>query len=93
MSNSSSTVPRKHVVRLREALETTSNALRLGLRLITYPVRFAAFWLAVALPLLYPPLLYGGVQGEQATLFGSLLALNAAALVVGHGHGSDRGDG
>jgi hypothetical protein len=93
MSNSSSTVPRKHVVRLREALEMTPNALRFGLRLIAYPVQFAAFWLAVALPFLYGPLLYGGVQGEQATLLGSLLALNAAALVVGHGHSRDREDG
>ncbi|MDS0299438.1 hypothetical protein NDI76_11860 [Halogeometricum sp. S1BR25-6] len=93
MSNSSSTVPRKHVVRLREVLETTPNALRFGLRVVAYPVQFAAFWLAVALPFLYMPLLYGGVHGEQATVFGSLLALNAAALVVGHGHSRDRGDG
>lgn len=92
MSNSSSTVPRKHVVRLREALATAPNALRFGLRVVTYPVQFAAFWLAVALPFLYLPLLYGGVQGEQAAVFGSLLALNAAALVVGHGHSRDRGD-
>lgn len=92
MSNSSSTVPRKHVVRLREALETTPNAVRFGLKLVTYPVQFAAFWLAVALPFIYLPLLYGGVQGEQAAVFGTLLALNAAALVVGHGHSRDRGD-
>lgn len=91
MSNSSSTVPRKHVVRLREVLETTPNAVRFGLRLVTYPVQFAAFWLAVALPFVYLPLLYGGVQGEQVAVFGTLLALNAAALVVGHGHSRDGG--
>jgi hypothetical protein len=86
MSNSSPTVPRERLARLREAVETTSVPLRSGARLVATPVRFVAFWLAIALPFLYVPLLYGGLTGEQTTVFGSLLALNAVALLVGHGH-------
>ncbi|SFR55775.1 hypothetical protein [Halogeometricum limi] len=86
MSNSSSTVPRERFARLREVLETPPDSVRVGLKLVAYPIQFVAFWLAVALPFLYLPLLYGGLSGGQATVFGSLLALNAAALIVGHGH-------
>jgi hypothetical protein len=89
MSNSSSTVPHERFARLREVIATTPDTVRFGLKLVAYPVQFVAFWLAVALPFLYLPLLHGGLRGGQATVFGSLLAVNVAALVIGHGHSSD----
>ena len=49
-------------------------------------VRAAGFWTAVALPALYVPLLYGGLDAGQATAFLALLVAHVAALVVGHGH-------
>lgn len=50
-------------------------------------VAAVCFWLAVALPLIYIPLLARGVEsvGTVQTL-GTLLAINAVALVVGHTH-------
>jgi hypothetical protein len=41
----------------------------------------------VALPFLYLPLLVGGLDGQQTTVFVGLLLANAAALVLGHGYG------
>jgi hypothetical protein len=46
-------------------------------------VRAAAFWTAVALPLAAITLL---VLGGNLRLVGAVLAVNAAALVVGHGY-------
>lgn len=60
--------------------------LRLGATALTGPLRILAFWSAIALPFLYVPLLIGGLEGGQATVFTGLLLLNALALVVGHGH-------
>jgi hypothetical protein len=53
------------------------------------PLRFVAFWVAVALPFLYLPLLVGGLKGSQPTVFAALLAANAVGLIVGHGYGAD----
>lgn len=51
------------------------------------PVRFLGFWAAIALPFLYVPLLFDGIDsGSRAVVFLGLLALNAVALVVGHNH-------
>ena len=58
-------------------------ATNLTVRKGTELVRVIAFWTAVVLPFLYLPLLFGGLEGD-ATLFGSLLALNAVALLLGH---------
>lgn len=54
---------------------------------LTTPLEVVGFWTAVALPFLYLPLLVAGIstQGELLTFVG-LVALNAAALLVGHGH-------
>lgn len=54
-------------------------------------VQTAAFWLAVALPLLYVPVLAGVVTRlpAVAALVAALVATNALALVVGHGHRRD----
>lgn len=50
------------------------------------PVRAAAFWTAVALPLAYLPLLATGAVWDRPLAFCTLLALNAAAALVGHGY-------
>jgi hypothetical protein len=84
MSNSSSSVSREHASRIREVVQ--SQSLQHGARLVAAPLRFVGFWAAVALPFLYLPLLLGGLEGGETFAFGLLLALNALALVVGHGH-------
>jgi hypothetical protein len=43
-----------------------------------------AFWVAVGLPFLYLPLLYGGLEGEQWIVFVGLIVANALALLLGH---------
>lgn len=52
-------------------------------------VEAVAFWLAVALPFLYLPLMLNGFTGQEAIAFAALLAVNAVALVVGHDHRRD----
>jgi hypothetical protein len=84
MSNSSSSVSRERASRIREVVQ--SQSLQHGARLVAAPLRFVGFWAAVALPFLYLPLLLGGLEGGETFAFGLLLALNALALVVGHGH-------
>jgi hypothetical protein len=63
-----------------------SQSLQHGARLVAAPLRFVGFWAAVALPFLYLPLLLSGLEGQETLVFGLLLAANALALVVGHGH-------
>ena len=52
------------------------------------PVRAAAFWLAVLMPLTYLPLLASGQIAERPTAFVLLVTLNAVAFVLGHSHRS-----
>ncbi len=56
-------------------------------RLVVEPIRALAFWTAIALPFLYLPLLWYGLEstGELIVFFG-LVALNLLALLVGHGY-------
>lgn len=84
MSNSSPSVSHERASRVREVVQ--SQSLQHGARLVAAPLRFVGFWAAVALPFLYVPLLLGGLQGSETLAFGLLLATNALALVVGHGH-------
>lgn len=57
-------------------------------------VQAVAFWLAVAFPALYVPLLLDGLSlGSDLLPFVALLVANVAALVVGHGHRRDAVDG
>lgn len=68
--------------------ETTAfrTAARIG-STAAKPVRAAAFWLAVALPFAYLPMLAGGIGTETELLtFAGLVAANAVALLVGHDH-------
>ncbi|MFC4359952.1 hypothetical protein ACFO0N_18550 [Halobium salinum] len=53
------------------------------------PLRFVGFWAAIAFPFLYVPLLMGGLEGNEATVFLALLVVNALALLVGHGYNRD----
>ncbi|MCO8265379.1 hypothetical protein ACOZ4B_07085 [Haloferax prahovense] len=85
MSNSPSTVPRERLSQLRDVV-TEEQPLRLGFELVAAPLRFVGFWAAVALPFLYVPLLFGGLEAGEFTVFGGLLALNALALVLGHNY-------
>ena len=52
--------------------------------MVTTAVRATAFWLAVALPVAYLPLLAGGVAGNELVPFVALLATNLLALTLGH---------
>lgn len=59
-------------------------------RSVLAPLRFLAFWASILLPLAYVPLLHGGLSGSEPTILGALVAVNAAALLVGHDHRSGR---
>jgi hypothetical protein len=62
---------------------------RLGHSLVA-PIRGIAFWLAIALPFLYVPLLASGLESSAVRLvFVALVVCNAAALLVGHPHARD----
>lgn len=50
------------------------------------PIETAAFWAAVLIPLAYPALMLGGLDGQELPLLLGVLALNAAALVLGRDH-------
>jgi hypothetical protein len=82
MSNSPPTVPIDRLPRPTELVD--SRLVRLSLAVVVAPLRFLAFWAAVALPFLYLPLLVGGLDGQQTTVFVALLLANAVALVAGH---------
>lgn len=82
MSNSSSAVPGERDSRIAAVKEADS--LREGVRVLAAPFRVVAFWMAIALPFLYLPLLYRGLSGQEATVLIGLVALNGLALVLGH---------
>lgn len=67
----------------RDLATTWRLALSLLVGRVLGLVRGIAFWTAILLPFTYVPLLLGD---PPETLFGTLLALNVVALVVGHGH-------
>ena len=79
----------ERVRRVREAIESPPAGLSKPLTYLAAPIRFVAFWVAVALPFLYLPLVVGGLNGSEPTAFLALLATNVVALVVGHGHRAD----
>jgi hypothetical protein len=61
-------------------------ALRFGARLVAGPVRFVSFWIAVALPFCYLPLLLGGLGGGEAVAFAALVGVHVVSLLAGHDH-------
>jgi hypothetical protein len=61
--------------------------LRTGASLVATPVRFVGFWAAIALPFLYLPLLFVGLEGSVARAFLALVGLHTVALMAGHNYG------
>lgn len=53
------------------------------------PIEATAFWTAVALPIAYPALLFGGLDGQGLVLLVATLALHVVALGLGRGHRRD----
>jgi formate-dependent nitrite reductase membrane component NrfD len=54
------------------------------------PVRGIAFWIAIALPFLYVPLLASGLESSAVRLaFVALVVCNVVALLVGHPYARD----
>lgn len=53
------------------------------------PIKAAAFYSAIVLPLVYLPMLAGGISTGKLTVLVGLLLANAAALVLGHDYGSN----
>ncbi len=72
------------------SLKATLRALPVtGRTAAVAPVRAAAFYVAIALPLVYLPLLAGGVTADRFAILLGLLLANAAALVLGHDYGTN----
>jgi hypothetical protein len=63
--------------------------LRSALHRATTSIEAASFWSAVALPLVYVPLVITATG--PPLLLGGLVALNALALVIGHDYVRERG--
>lgn len=82
MSNSSNHEPDR-----LSTVEGSVPSLHTPAQYVAAPLRFVGFWLAVALPFLYLPLLLGGLSGGQTQVFVGLLGLNVLALLVGHSYG------
>jgi hypothetical protein len=68
------------------ALPPVDDALRALVSLVLAPLRAVAFWTAALLPFAYLPLLATGTATARPAAFAALLAVNAVAFVVGHGH-------
>lgn len=58
---------------------------------VAEPVQAAAFWSAIALPLVYVPMLATGVVWEHPVALLALFVLNIVAFVVGHEHNQPDG--
>ena len=69
--------------------DTTDSAaalMRHGTLAFRSAVRRVSFWSAILLPLVYLPLLSGGMGPQTGYIVIGLLALNLIALLVGHNH-------
>jgi hypothetical protein len=63
--------------------EAVGSALR---HAVFDPLQALSFWTAVLLPLAYLPLVADGLGAGEPTVLLALVVVNAAALVLGHGH-------
>ena len=63
-----------------------ADVARQGTHALGATVRGMSFWAAILLPLVYLPLLLGGLGSQTGFVFLGLLALNLIALFVGHTH-------
>jgi len=57
--------------------------------LVFRPVETTAFWAAVALPLAYPALVIGGLDGRKPFFLVATFVLHVVALRLGRGHRRD----
>ena len=65
---------------------SAADVARRGTLALGASVRRVSFWAAILLPLVYLPLLSGGLGPQTGQLVIGLLALNLIALFVGHSH-------
>lgn len=79
--SSSTTNPLARLQRFADAFPVTGSY-----RLLTAPVRMAAFWTAILAPSLYLAAFAAGIEGGDLVPLSTLAVANAAALIVGHGH-------
>ena len=57
--------------------------------LLFRPVETTAFWAAVALPIAYPALMIGGLDGRELFFLVATFVLHVVTLRLGRGHGRD----
>jgi len=62
------------------------DVVRQGTLALEASIRRVSFWVAILLPLVYLPLLSGGLGPQTGYIVIGLLALNLIALFVGHSH-------
>ncbi|MEF8818767.1 MAG: hypothetical protein V5A31_09305 [Haloferacaceae archaeon] len=68
-------------------LDVDGEAVGAALRhAVVDPLQALSFWTAVLLPLAYLPLVADGLGSGETSVLLALVAVNAAALVLGHGH-------
>jgi len=64
----------------------TADVAQQGTLALRTAVRGMCFWAAILLPLVYLPLLSGGLGSETGLIVIGLLTLHLIALFVGHNH-------
>ncbi len=70
-----------------EAVSRYGSRVRRLASTLRSPAQFLSFWIAIALPFLYVPLLVNGLGSAPVALaFVTLLTLNVFALYIGHGY-------
>ncbi|WP_435195454.1 hypothetical protein [Natronomonas sp. EA1] len=85
-STSSGPTPWHETEREERRVDTRTGAGTWLRRRVAGVGRRLSFWLAIALPLVYVPLLLLGIPPELGvTGVGALILLNAVAVLVGHG--------
>lgn len=70
----------------RDTISRAASTASETVRSIARNLRGVSFWAAIVLPIIYLPLLSGGLSGGETLLFVALLAVNAGAFVLGHDH-------
>lgn len=68
-----------------DAEQSADGQRRVAVSALARPFEAAAFWSAIALPFLYLPLMFSGLEStSQLSAFVALLALHAVSIVAGH---------
>jgi uncharacterized membrane protein len=53
---------------------------------VAAPIQIISFWLSIALPVLYVPLLFEGLRGSIFTVFAGLVAPHVLTLFLGRNY-------